>query len=813
MTRINDFFSAKAVSDKGKKGNMALASNQRKSSNKACKAKACKAKKASVRKRQSSSTLKKKSNLNQQMTMDGKRAEGRCDEGTKKCNTCEKLKTNPLYKSRGHDLTCPRSLAFKKSDGGRKSKMDMLQEDLVNELQNKLKKQFEGKELHSLHNQAVQKDVDSFLLGPQLRVVPIIEGPNDTTTIEAGRSTTTDGPLSISELKRKVNYFMAHPTFSMKASPSVPNVVGAAIEALLDSHTISCNKASNKLMTSNKRSKAYRDIQVYKEVFPPGTLSFTFPRDDKMKQPDYHYSQLEGKTIYLVRWELNIPGVFLKCPFCSNGELIHQQYDFKHHGFATAMFDISGVTDWVCTMNYQCNKCCSKCKGNDGRLLLAMLPTQFQNAYPVDPWYAMGDKRTHMKKTFSNVMDKLMITHGNGEQVSQMLNELRGDAHLDMEEEFYNQSRDTGKEISHPLPSFQDWIGANGPSASELRDMKDLAAQSASVSTGVSDKDRVCREMQAVGASTTVCNDHTYAFLKNYIPEDIENANCGHTIGVDTGEIASVAIVRNEEQTYYAHQAEQFSQRPNVKPKVHVSDICPKGIKLWQKLFVGVTCRLGWFHFLQRISKTLRLEHHSYRLAIAILQECVYWFDVGDLVVHVKRCLEDGLIGLDNGEKCSSEKIESKAKKYRRENVRVWSFDAAEIASRLIAWHERFKNDFDETIGEDLFTSDTDGAVVQQVRNAEWVTDKVSKDELYIEVAPGIRSQTKLDLYQIDLNTIITTSWHQSNYQSILLYPYYNNVTQMVSVSNVQWGNNRVSNHDLPVIHYLLGCWIRTKLT
>jgi hypothetical protein len=742
MKRINDFFSAKAVEDKDLEANMALASNQRKSSIKACKAK------ASVRKRRSTTTLKKKGNLkHQQMTMDGKRAEGRCDEATKKCRACEKLKTNPLYKSRGHDSTCPRSLAYKKSDGGRKSRMDMLQEDMANELQKNLKKQFEGKELHSLRNQAVQKDVDSFLV-PRLLVVPPIiqQGPDDAIAIETVASTTTAGsPLSISELKRKVNYFMAHPTFSMKASRAVPNVVGAAIEALLDSHTISCNKGSNNLKTSNKSSQAYRDLQKYKEVFPPGTLGFTFPREDKTKQPDYHYSQLEGKTIYLVRWELNVPGIFLRCPFCTSGELIHQQYDFKHHGFATAMFDISGVTDWACTMSYQCNKCSGHCKGNDGRLL-AMLPTQFQNAYPVDPRYAMVEKRTHIKKTFSNVMDKLMITHGNGEQLAQMLNELRGDAHLDMEEEFYNQSRDTGKKISQPLPSFQDWIGANSPSARDLRDMKDLAAQSALVSTGVSDKDRVRREMQAVGASTTVCNDHTYAFLKNYIAEDIKNAKCGHTIGVDTGEIASVAIVQNEEQTCYAHQAEQFSRRPNVKPKVHVSDICPKGIKLWQRLFAGVTCRLGWFHFLQRITKTLRIEHHSYRVAIATLQECVYCFDGTDLALVV-HCLEDGLLGRYNdGVKCPTEKLESKAKKYR-ENVRVWSFDKTVIASRLIDWHERFKNDHDETIGENLFTSDTEGAVVEQVSNAEWVNDELTRDELYIKVAPGMRSQTKLPIY------------------------------------------------------------------
>eukprot|EP00980_Cylindrotheca_fusiformis_P026233 scaffold15532_cov73-Cylindrotheca_fusiformis.AAC.1 len=66
-------------------------------------------------------------------------------------------------------------------------------------------------------------------------------------------------------------------------------------------------------------------------------------------------------------------------------------------------------------------------------------------------------------------MDKLMITHGNGEQLSLMLNELRGDAHLEMEEEFYSLSKDSGKTLTKPLPPFEDWIGVYSPSPSDLR--------------------------------------------------------------------------------------------------------------------------------------------------------------------------------------------------------------------------------------------------------------------------------------------------------------------------------------------------------
>jgi hypothetical protein len=314
---------------------------------------------------------------------------------------------------------------------------------------------------------------------------------------------------------------------------------------------------------------------------------------------------------------------------------------------------------------------------------------------------------------------------------------------LDVEEEYYKQAADTKTVLSKRLPSFEDSIGRYSPSGQQLRDSKDTAAKSTLVSTCVSDKDRVQREIQAVGASKTVCNDHTYAFISNYISDDIENAKCGHTIGVDTGEIASVAIVPNEQQIHYAHQAEQFSHRRNVSPKIHVSDICPQGIALWQELFRGVICRLGWFHFIQRITKTLRKEHEDYAKSIGMLQECVYWLDVGDLT-KVKRCLDEGLLGVRKGKKCPADKILSKAKTYR-ENIRVWSYDEKEITRRLLDWLILFDNKYDENLGEYLF--DGTGKVVrEQIKKAKWVTDKLPKDELYIQIDHGLRSIAKLPI-------------------------------------------------------------------
>jgi hypothetical protein len=153
--------------------------------------------------------------------------------------------------------------------------------------------------------------------------------------------------------------------------------------------------------------------------------------------------------------------------------------------------------------------------------------------------------------------------------------------------------------------------------------------------------------------------------MSNYISKEVHGAKCAHTIGTETGEVASVAIVPDVGQQYYAHQAEQFSRRLNVNPIVHVSDICPKGTKLWKKLMskgsFTIICCLGWFHFLQRITKTLFEEHRHYKAAIHRLRECLYWFDTGDLE-KVTRQIAAGNLGRMDGEICPEEKRTEKAK-------------------------------------------------------------------------------------------------------------------------------------------------------
>ena len=63
-------------------------------------------------------------------------------------------------------------------------------------------------------------------------------------------------------------------------------------------------------------------------------------------------------------------------------------------------------------------------------------------------------------------------------------------------------------------------------------------------------------------------------------------------------------------------------------------------------------------------------------------------------------------------------------------------------------WNNLFRGDHDETIAADLFTSETEKAVVEQISNAKWVVDPMTREELYTELTPGSRSKTNLPIWE-----------------------------------------------------------------
>jgi hypothetical protein len=210
--------------------------------------------------------------------------------------------------------------------------------------------------------------------------------------------------------------------------------------------------------------------------------------------------------------------------------------------------------------------------------------------------------------------------------------------------------------------------------------------------------------------------------------------------------VASVAIVESTEQKEYSHQAEQFCLRPNAKSKVHVLDTCPNGMGLWKKLLKNTNCALGLFHFMNRILKTLRKEHKDFKAATASLQESIYYLDPGDLE-KVEQCIRKGLLAKGaNGIKCPDANVKSKARTYRG-NIRIWTYDKETISNRLQGWLNLWVDNVDDNIGLPLFTEETIKSVGEQLTKVKWIVDLLSKDELYYEVKPGIRSKTGLSTY------------------------------------------------------------------
>lgn len=121
----------------------------------------------------------------------------------------------------------------------------------------------------------------------------------------------------------------------MNSSNSIPCLIGVAFKTLLQVASLQCKKEGNKLLTSDKPKKGCKNT---KHFFLPGLLGFTLPKDDERKQPDQQCSQLEGHTRHLWCQELIISRVKLKCFKCKEGELLHQDHDFKAHGHETPTF-------------------------------------------------------------------------------------------------------------------------------------------------------------------------------------------------------------------------------------------------------------------------------------------------------------------------------------------------------------------------------------------------------------------------------------------------------------------------------------------
>ena len=165
------------------------------------------------------------------------------------------------------------------------------------------------------------------------------------------------------------------------------------------------------------------------------------------------------------------------------------------------------------------------------------------------------------------------------------------------------------------------------------------------IECGVSDHDRHKREIQAVGCNLALTQDHTFDILKNYRRNGPNGTRAAGAwdCAVETGEIAAACLVPSTGNKEFAHVAKQIAMRPNVIPDpVMVSDTWPKSEDFWLSIFPKLRGgRLGLFHFMNRIIKTLRESHTDYASAVRELQFCCYSYHPVDKN-NLYRALKDG---------------------------------------------------------------------------------------------------------------------------------------------------------------------------
>ena len=175
--------------------------------------------------------------------------------------------------------------------------------------------------------------------------------------------------------------------------------------------------------------------------------------------------------------------------------------------------------------------------------------------------------------------------------------------------------------------------------------------------------------------------------------------------------MASAVIVPKTKGVDFAHAMQQFQSRSNVNPKIHVTDDWPVNSSLFRAIFgTAIKLRLGVFHFIYRLTSTLRNEHENYSVACSDLSKAVFYEEPDD-VRAVETALSDGLIG---GKKHTTTEI-----KDMRKNASVWRNIAGQyirkrtygfnnLQANLQVWWDKYYEEYDPHGGTvPLFTCST----------------------------------------------------------------------------------------------------------
>lgn len=498
------------------------------------------------------------------------------------------------------------------------------------------------------------------------------------------------------------------------------------------------DKATNTPLGTPENTKK---LQWYKSSFGDG-LAVTIPHQDSSKRPSALYSAAAGCRITFLRWELLVKN--LKCCYCSDGVLVRNQSSLTKRGTILPIFHLRKKLDWVVGMSYTCEQCSKPVSSWDAQLIHS-LPLWIQRLFPVSPkWMRGQNPQFFVSKDLGALVEHSVVTNSSGEAAASHLRRCLSDLYVEDHEIYLEAlagSKMTGSNKPVlPFVTFMEWIGSIPiPSGEHLRAAYLEAKQSNCTPTGYSDKFRNNLELQSVGATTAVAIDHTFGTLKNFrVPNGSLKPHAVFTTGTDLGMLATALITPDTKMQSFAHGFEQCARRPNFGPSMIYADTYPHHQKFMHLLFGDtVVGRLGLFHYIQRIIKTLRKGHIDIYTAIQALQQCIYILDESNEFAVV-QALRDGSM---NGQCHTDADIEKlKKTKYWMANygrfIRKIIYSAPLIREKLDAWFALFKRRIDSETGLNLFTKDTWDALLSAKQHAEHITDMIPYNQMYNEFPP-----------------------------------------------------------------------------
>jgi len=280
-------------------------------------------------------------------------------------------------------------------------------------------------------------------------------------------------------------------------------------------------------------------------------------------------------------------------------------------------------------VSMQCTSCSIRCDANDG-IVLSRLPAHAAAACPIDTKHALSNENAHIGEAATDVFDLLVTTHGNGELCSRLLHNGINREHISRVSDCcsHNASErrrsDGQKQPPKHLEKDGEHIASHPPLGDNMRDLCDKASFSNNTLWMMSGHSRHTREIQGVGCRLSCAEDHTHEVAKNCFRRTETGATALWDIGMDAGEIASAVIVPTTKTSDLSHAATQVSRRSNFNPAASCSDRWPTKEAHWAILFGDkVVGRLGLFHFIQRILRTMRKRHADHHRALNQLLDAI----------------------------------------------------------------------------------------------------------------------------------------------------------------------------------------------